>query len=173
MLCLVWRHLKQQLCSFFKLPGAMEKVIVPRKSLGWAGNLTKYVLQPWLNSHLHQTLNPSFTETPLLRRKKVSQTQLLLLLRIKYEWPWKYHHTLVRVLQGTRARRLSKQNSSSVRHRKPFKFIHLKYFKFRCMQYINLLTSGIKPDVGNPMQAHQRVRLKTSKRSSGKEHRCC
>lgn len=28
MLCLVWRYLKQQLCSFFKLPGVVEKVKV-------------------------------------------------------------------------------------------------------------------------------------------------
>lgn len=64
-------------------------------------------------------------------------------------------------------------NSSSGRHSKPFKFIHVKSFKFYSMQYIHLLTSGIKPDVGNPMQVHHCVRLKTSKHSSGKEHRCC
>lgn len=40
------------------------------------------------------------------------------------------------------------------------------------MQYINLLTSGIKTDVGNSVQVHQYVRLKNSKCTSSKYHRC-
>lgn len=100
-----------------------------------------------------------FTETPLLQRK-VSQMQLLL-SALYEEWPWKYHHILDSVLQGTRATHLSKQSSSSLRHRKPFKFIHVKYFKLQCMWCMSLLTSGIKPDVGNPMPVHHLVGLIT------------
>lgn len=128
MLCLVWRHFKQQLCSFFKLPGATGKVISPQKAwvelVIWQvciAALTKFTSAPNFKPFLYR--NP----TPV---KKSSITNASAPSALYKEWPWEHHHRLVSVLQGTRARRLSKQSSSSsVRDRKPFRCMDVKYFE--------------------------------------------